>query len=176
MNDTTSRKNRNVSLPVTLHEALSAHPEENWSAVAAKAFEQRLGEIKQQQNRKEKKPDLMNTINRLRKSKAAHDGEQYTSGKTAGREWAQDVAEAPQLERLEEYNNDLGRSFRQPLHGENIARELASVIENDQGLSWNDVTNFWERSAGVETLPNGEYLGGFVDGAIGLWQEVKDEL
>jgi hypothetical protein len=69
----------------------------NWSAVACRAFEEKLAEIALKRGRK----TMDDVIQRLRASKVRGSDPVYWDAHAIGRRWAETTAEADQLERLE---------------------------------------------------------------------------
>jgi len=149
----------------------------NWSAVACAAFEQKLGQIAAQ---KEKKT-MDDVIQRLRASKSQSDSEHYETGHTDGQAWAKDTAEAEDLRRLDVYRSkhstvsDWYCAFEHEnaYPAQDIQRVIAPEQERDQ------LVDFWCVLSGsedvVDSMPH-EYFRGFVEGALSIWDEVKGQL
>src|SRR5690242_4321225 len=86
-----------ISVPNDLKARMDACGEPvNWSAVACRAFEEKLAEITRRRGAKSMKEVAM----RLRASKRRSETEVYNEGSEAGKDWAMHRAEADELERL----------------------------------------------------------------------------
>jgi hypothetical protein len=88
-------------------------------------------------------------VDRLRKSQKEYDESVFAAGKKAGEEWAKNGASAAELRRLESFPGISASGF------------------------WGDVSN-----DGDELLAAGEYefRRGFSEGALEVWEAVKDKL
>ena len=87
----------NVYVPEALSKRMKAvRGEINWSEVAQQAFEQKLGELAATKLI----PDMTDTIDRLRASRAKTTNNKTAAGREAGEAWAKSHAEYDQLERL----------------------------------------------------------------------------
>ena len=171
-----------ISVHPDIKDQMDAVQEEvNWSAVASRAFENQLAEIAA---RKEKK-DMKDIVTRLRASKRQAEDAQYKAGSEAGREWAGDTAEADDLQRLERWadhtrnDEDWDALFAQgnSRDGE-IAEHVVSAIWADEEPDYYSVKEFWEQALGDDTSAKDDpsFVKGFVEGALALWDEVKNQL
>ena len=88
---------RTITLTHVLNERLSEVKDVNWSAVAVTAFEAKLGELAMQKAEK----SMKDVADRLRKSLNENQDARFKEGFECGKEWAQDKAEAVELQRLE---------------------------------------------------------------------------
>ena len=108
----------------------------------------------------------------------------YKDGFEAGQEWAKQTAEVNELERLDLYrrsarSNEWDYFFDTE---ENSAYSggytLHLIIHPEQeGRAESDA--FWERVAGPDynvLSRDGDYVLGFAEGALAVWNEVKDQL
>jgi len=157
-----------ISLPPEVKEQMEAVGKlVNWSAVACRAFEDKLAEIAAQ---KEKK-DMHDIVTRLRASKRQSEDAHYKEGFKIGREWAGDTAEAEELQRLESFAEDRVQ-YRD--WDANLVVSAAWPDEDDRYA----VENFWEQALGDNTSAKDDpsFVKGFVEGALGLWHEVKKQL
>src|SRR5262249_7379637 len=97
-----------ITVPPDLKDRMDKVQEDlNWSAIACKAFEEKLAEIA---SRKVSKT-MSDVVQRLRTSKMRAEDEQYREGEKEGRHWAEHDAEADELTRLERYRDQLGRDW-----------------------------------------------------------------
>jgi hypothetical protein len=173
-----------ISIPLELKARMDAVVEDiNWSELACRAFEQKLAEITSTKGVK----DMKDVAIRLRASKHKLSGVRYKDGFRAGQRWAKDTADAEELERLEGVRNcrspgewaswwhiktrgGIGPCDRfihaiTPPHPEAGGREV--------------VGNFWEGHGGFdweERSFDGDFVQGFAEGALDIWDRVKDEL
>lgn len=151
----------------------------NWSAVASRAFEQEVARIIQKRGTK----TMDDVVTRLRASKRKAGGEQYEKGRQAGEAWAKDGAEADALARLEE--------FRDACEADRPAFEDYFEMEPNAPLDhagWiaaailapEDDQDTHEASAYAGELfgehRTNDFVRGFVDGALDVWDSVKDRL
>jgi hypothetical protein len=137
----------------------------NWSAIAARAFEGKLAEI----SARKEMSSMVDVVQRLRLSKQDHDSQVFREGFNLGSEWAKRDAGAAQLEHLEA-----------------IFAEPAPISCTDQLLvtwltpEYDEAPQlFWEDAIGDQNdsrLTNVRFLRGFVDGALAVWREVKQQL
>ena len=174
-----------VSIPRDLKRRMDKVAEDvNWSALACQAFQEKLAEIAA---RKEEKT-MDDVVERLRASKRKMDSEEYQHGYENGRAWANDTAEAAELERLESLEEGLKN---QPVYGwefffdsqahpnsaYSTAEDLYFALQpNDQEDRDRDAAkDFWESAAGDSELSD-SYVRGFAEGALQVWRQVKPQL
>src|SRR5262245_38612223 len=94
-----------VSIPADLRERIEAVREPvNWSAVAAGAFEAKLGELAARKGKK----TMKDVVQRLRASARKSENLDYQAGEQSGRDWAANTAEVAQLKRLERARDQAG--------------------------------------------------------------------
>jgi hypothetical protein len=168
----------NISIPADLKQRMDAvKVRVNWSGIAAHAFRVHLYNLAV---KKGKKTNMKTVIERLKISKQASDSASLNEGERDGREWAERKAEAKQLERLEAaYNATGGWWFQGGSTSAYAAAELFYfIIEPDDDGDRSAANDFWTRWFHEErpALPDDEYVNGFADGALDLWQGVKDQL
>jgi hypothetical protein len=167
-----------ITIPPDLKARMEAVEEPmNWSAIACTAFEQKLAEITKRRGAK----DMKEVIDRLRASKQKHENEQYNGGHEAGQEWARNEAEAGELIRLEKFHDacgpsDWGRFFwTSDRDAYGAAENLVFRIWPDDDRDRDAASNFWE-SQGHEEYPDDEFVRGFAEGALEIWDQVKNQL
>jgi hypothetical protein len=155
----------------------------NWSGLAAEAFERKLAEIET----KKENPLMAEVIERLRVSKRESETQEFQTGWDQGKEWAEKHAEFPELERLANWRNDphvdqRGR-YELTSPGRNAfgpAEHLAFTLQpEDQSRS--GAQDFWNRAVkddaeSRENITKPEFLRGFVEGALDVWDKAKDQL
>jgi hypothetical protein len=164
-----------ITVPVGLKARMDAVEEEvNWSAVAAQAFEQRLAQIIQQKG----PTNVDDVVKRLRASKKRVANWQYQQGLKKGAEWARRQADVDELERLK---REFGRGWDQPFldsaGGDTVAFFVAFNIVGDDEAEGHEamVREYGERIFGSEH-PACEYVKGFVEGAVKVWQSVEERV
>ena len=169
----------NVYLPGDLRERMDAATDEfdiNWSQVAATAFELKLAGIAGRKT----KLDMTDTIRRLRASKLQSEEDIYQRGHEAGQDWARRLAEWAELERLAKLGHDWFAP--QGVVGEDafgVSGNLLMHMNPDEYLGNRGAQEmFWQEATGddEEPYPDRDFVHGFVDGAVEVYEQVKDEL
>lgn len=166
-----------ISIPQDLKRRMDkAGPDVNWSAIAAAAFEAKLAEIAA----KKVKKNMDDVIQRLRASNQENEAQSYKEGFKAGQEWAKDYAEAADLKKLSK--------FREPLSSHEWELQFVNddynppVSDRFIKIVWPDAdedAEFWAGAIGedfVYQADDGEFVHGFADGALNVWDEVKARL
>ena len=148
----------------------------NWSGLASEAFERKLAEIES----KKENPIMSDVIERLRTSKRQAESEDYQHGWNLGQEWAEKYASAPELIRLEKWSSEPIYAVDEMCNAFTADELLAfSIHPEDQTRSGAKV--FWECAIGPDELSQEklslpEFLRGFVEGAIDVWDKVKNQI
>jgi hypothetical protein len=141
----------------------------NWSAVAQRAFREA---VLTQAMRKEPH-DMTNVVERLRASKAKVEARDLEYGKDEGATWAREGAEYDELERI--------AKFRDAHDADANIEVLRQLIDPDGEAD----PDYWRIVFGediyrqVEQLgqePTGAFCQGFVEGAYGVFNEVRHQL
>lgn len=171
-----------ISVPRPLKEQMETVTESvNWSALACRAFEAKLAEIAAKKERK----DMDDVVTRLRASKHRVEDEHYHEGEKAGREWAEAYAEADELANLERWQARLGHDFDVIFSDDLTWRSAYSSAELVAFAAWPEKDEdrsaaemFWEEALGddAKLADDAQFVKGFVQGAIELWDQVKDKL
>jgi hypothetical protein len=148
----------------------------NWSAVACQAFEATLDDLDARKPDARKSGDLDATIERLRGSKPEADGARRRAGVAAGENWARHKAEAAQLKRLERLRARLGdwNAYFIETDVYSVAEHVGFVILDARDLE--AAASFWKGAAQKSTGLHAEFVQGFVEGALGIWDAVKSRL
>jgi hypothetical protein len=158
----------------------------NWSAVACRAFEQVLADIIKRKGAR----DMKDTIQRLKASKHKVNETRLKEGFDAGQRWAQNSAEADELERLSGFYESCHRDswgweglFDLPecASAYSAAERIAFVIlggehDGDRGAAsdfWEEAVD-WEEAVERKDHPANEFVRGFAEGALEVWDQVKD--
>lgn len=168
-----------ISVPRDLKRRMDESGEDiNWSALACKAFQEKLAEIAAR--KESKNPD--DVIERLRASKERSDSGAYREGFAAGQAWASNTAEAIELERVDKLHQRLSEAdwkwwFASDDNNTYSPAELFVFIvrpENEQDRAYAE--SFW-RELGRDYLQiEDEWMRGFAEGALEVWKEVKSKL
>src|SRR5262249_39839490 len=163
-----------ISVPQDLKERMDAVTEPvNWSALACRAFEEKLGEIAAKKARK----TMDDVIQRLRASKQSGDDGSYNEGEEEGRRWALGKAEAKELERLHRFQQRYGRGWDGFFIEEQnsawsvsdwLAFEILPAEKNEDRQAAED---FWDgvlghHDAAEDKLADGDWLPRFPAGAL----------
>ena len=123
---------------------------------------------------------MCDVIQRLRASKIEEDSAMTNEGRKAGYAWAKNHASAVQLRRLQE----LFDSSDQPetlfvTQGTSAycgAETLAFSVEPETEGDRTAARDFWEPILDGRELPEDRFVQGFAEGALALWNEVRDQL
>ncbi len=108
-------------------------------------------------------------VDRLKASQAEAGRREYRRGLLLGQNWACQTAEAPELERLADLVQDV-RSGRWQIMEMKTSEEIADIATGE-GMTFDE---FWEPAAGErEPVESAEFLRGFVEGAVQVWEEAK---
>lgn len=172
-----------ISISAELKARMDAVTEQvNWSAVAARAFEARLREIEARSKRSMSRNEV---IRRMKAVKEVAGSEEREEGKAAGRIWAEGIATPKQLQRLQALAEDprgiegtivlfYNSTRRNPAWG------LYQCLQGQhRDFDRAEVEEFWESALGIEDkdrIEDEDFACGFVEGALEIWQDVKDEL
>jgi hypothetical protein len=148
----------------------------NWSAVAVQAFESKLAEIVTKRGVK----NMREVIARLKASKSKASSKLKTAGRDAGNEWAKERAEVEELRKLEDMTDDdwnWGAFLRPPADeayspGERLVFALRPGDDGDRQA----VDRFFRGYADEPAYHEPDFIEGFAEGAMELWDAVKDQL
>lgn len=152
----------NVYLPDELRAEMDAVGN-SWSQVARRAFE---AEVARRKIRKGL-GDMSDVVERLRKSKERHERWNEDEGKSAGAEWAKTRAEYSQLLALESADE---RSWADECG--DLCVQLFRVVGDPDYEDFRD----WAGGLFGAEQPNNAFIRGFVEGALEVFDEVKDQL
>jgi hypothetical protein len=166
-----------ISISLDLKKRMDAVGESvNWSAVAARAFEDKLAEIA---NRRKKTAEE-EVLERLRSSIRRYKNEDYKRGDEAGRSWAKQHAEVQELENLASFHPKTQMHFwswgpEDRDDADSAARQVLAAMRPEGRSDRQASKAFWQEVLGKEH-PQGALLEGFVEGVLAFWNEVKDKL
>lgn len=174
----TGRIQKQISIPADLHRRLEEYPNENWSAVARQAFELRLGEFAKLKESK----SMVDVLSRLRASKLTSDTMVYRDGFARGIAWAKDKAEVYELVHLDQLRLECGPDWIDWFnHGipAPASTRLWAVIDSFENPARGLLVakNFFGE-LGINDLMQNEsqMIRGFAEGALSVWDSVKDKL
>ena len=140
-----------LDLPEELVQRMKMAGDEDWSAIASRAFETHLT---RSAIRRHEGGALGATVDRLRAGKAKHDQGQTTASYDHGYAWARDRAEFRDLRAMVNAPDYLS---------------AADVVRRTKGFSQRD-------EFGDSAYPSDEIWEAFVDGATALYHEVAGDL
>jgi len=169
-----------ITIPASLKARMDEIGEEvNWSAVAARAFEQKLAEIITMRGVK----DMNDVVARLKASRARNDDGAMKRGRQAGESWARHRAEYEELERLDVWTSStdgwVDELTPDEFGGSSPYHFLVKTIRGED-CSDPEVHEFWNSATGQEPrsgdLDRPSFFEGFVDGALAVWEQVKDQV
>jgi len=171
---------RTVSLPPDLNARMAKCDGVNWSAVAVRAFEQELGRLAAEKEVK----NMDDVIARLRASKNDRSDEAYQAGHSLGESWAKqdaDVLELRRLEKLWRDTEDWPGFFEVDSGSAYGADEFLAFQITGADRDRDAASGFWEVAFGdgerhEDELSEPTWLRGFADGALSVWNTVKDHI
>lgn len=178
----------NITVPAALKKRMDGVKERvNWSAIASRAFETEIDRI-----HKQREIEGMNEIaKRLRETKREAEAKKdamYAEGFEAGKDWAANRAKAIELENMyDNYINKLGGKFDETNECNRVRWDtdnipvfmlyvLAGGAEVCEYGDFTDRTGIWRD---VEEHELKDYIReaiGFAEGAMAVWEEVKDQI
>ena len=171
------RQQKMVSVPAGVYELMANYPDVNWSEVACRAFEVKLGELSSMKVEK----NMKDVVARLRASKIAADSEGYQAGFSKGEKWASEDAEVHELRRLEklkatvQYWDDWFE-----INGTNAYAShelLYSEIAGYERPDRSEAAEFFDYvGANEEDMYDPAYVRGFAEGALSVWDDVKEQI
>lgn len=182
MGDTQGVTRMTVSVPKDVRSRMEAVKESvNWSAVATQAFEAKLLELTSKRETK----TMDELVARLKAADELESNEAYQEGFAAGEQWAQAPGRSSrQLSRLADYiqnNNEGGEWFDVEYPGwmapYGAAENFVMAVLKKRDMDHRDVEDFWENALGddAERANESDYLRGFGEGAVSIWDKIADQ-
>jgi ABC-type Zn2+ transport system substrate-binding protein/surface adhesin len=169
----------NISLPRSVKEAMEGVEGVNWSAVAVRAFQDKLAEIAA----KKEKKSMTDVIQRLRVSRRRSDEARWQEGELRGRDWAMHDADAESLARLEELHDrteghDWHWWFRPEVSSHAPYERLMHVIDPGTKEDRQAARERWQQIVGEDEFRtiDPDFVQAFAESALAVWKEVKDQL
>ena len=175
-----------ISIPDALKARMDAITESvNWSQVAAVAFELHLGKIATARKEKDKSA----LVSRLRASKITRGDKDYADGFRSGGHWAEDEASYAHLDNMskiyETRKQDFDFDSDSPITAKGVAQMTSVTDYGDWLPRYEIITAFWEKGVfnmtplgpyEKEAIANRNWLRGFVEGAVSVFESVKEDL
>ncbi len=164
-----------ISLRDDLKARMDAAGDQNWSAVAQRAFTEEIQRLEWRRKQIEE-ISMEDVAERLRESKSAAMEKHHDDGFAEGVVWAKRAADYAELETVAEWDAGDWEEADEEALAWDFAREL---IGEDNFGGRNDVNDFWERidaDRWRRDTPSNGYVAGFAEGAVSVWEEVKDNI
>ena len=127
--------------------------------------------------------EMSAVVNRLRESARTESEMQKQKGRLAGRVWAMLWAEAAELKRLDKLRQDVGGDwetwFIDNEYGSYCVSErfyLSVFGDEKDEVDRNDAKPFWRDHGANDDHPGTDFVRDFADGALAVWDEVKDQI
>jgi hypothetical protein len=155
------------TIPMDLKERMATVREDiSWSALACQSFENKLAEIAAS-----KEKNMVEVIERIRKSKAAFENVSLREGGKLGQRWATKYAEYNEfgwLEGLPDKVPELVKNwnFAEFAHNLDPAGSTVYKVQREFDVAEQDLGQ----------IDFSAFVRGFVQGALGVWNAVKDKL
>jgi hypothetical protein len=124
---------------------------------------------------------MKDVINRLRASNAKFVSEEYESGYGPGERWARNSAEVAEFKQLEDWRSVAGGEWDESFSDEDgsaysVAEHFVFKVRPDDDGDRTAARDFWkEQDFEIEDC-NAEFVRGFAEGALRVWDKVKDEI
>jgi hypothetical protein len=163
-----ARETKTISIQPDLNAKLAKFPNENWSAIACRAFEIRLAEIEQMNTTSTQEDQA---IWRIRASKMRAVDQLYRNGEAEGISFVLRHANYLQLERLvKSHERDM-----LDLESEDCSfAALAHVMSGGDG-SESETESLLRQKIG-DDIDEPKWLEGFVDGAVRKYEEIGSRI
>lgn len=156
---------------------------ENWSKVAAAAFEKRLADLID----RKKVDDMTAAIQRLRASRNEYKEAINMDSFRVGKRWAAEAASFVQLKRLSELSSRLDGvspiawiDFFDDSNESNPAPAVtfACEVEGLGEIDWDAARDFWANVIELQggRLPDSDFVHGFAEGALEFYDAISDKL
>jgi hypothetical protein len=161
-----------ITIPPDLKERMDAVKEEvNWSALAARAFEEKLIEIAS----RKAEQSVNDVIRRLRASKCRSEDERFKEGEKAGREWAKTKAEYEELDNVGDWDWDsfIGDG------GPHVPFRVYYTMHPERSKEPEPAEAFWTGVLGERFLlftSDAKFMKGFMKGVAEVWRAVEGKV
>ncbi len=171
----------NITLPPDLKREVDSPPggkSVNWSALAADAFRHKLAQLRAEHYGGE---GMNEVIERMRAAEQVEGDEVYQQGQAAAEKWVNRHATPKPLRRLQKSVAvyDDAESYVVLLATEGNAGPAAGICRDlfDDG----ECGDFWGNVIGLgdewsELADNTRFAHGFVEKAVGMWEQIESKL
>lgn len=119
---------------------------------------------------------MEDVIARMKAAKELRGNESRTIGVEKGKEWMMKECNPHQAEKLERIHRNEGFIFTDEGGGIEV---LAKIIldDEDADIRDSDVTSYLaEQGIGEDEIEDQAFLDGFVEGALDIWGEIKNQI
>lgn len=140
----------------------------SWSAVAQRAFSVELDFVESVKEIK----TMSDVIERLRTSKQRFAQNELSRAREAGVEWAKKRAQFNELRQIARFDT-VGLDM---LSGEEAAAYVVNFVIGGDHFDESDLAYFFGIDEDALDSITPEYVEGFVEGAVAVWEEVEDEI
>ncbi len=167
-----------IYVPDELKTRMDGEKGVSWSPIACRAFEAKLAESITKRGTR----NMQDVVARLRNSRTQRQNDETVAGRAAGQDWAKQRAEAHELERLEKlvYPSEGWEVLLidTPNQAFSTAEIVFFAIFPDANGDRRAAECFWTDESGFEDYRSvtTDFVRGFGEGAIELWDSVKDQL
>lgn len=173
-----------ITIPAAIKKKMDTVKEPvNWSAIASHAFERKLEEIVS----RKAEENMSEVVKRLRASKRNSDSNLTGGGREIGKSWASENAEYYQLKNLAAAFPSDGygpvgwvATFRSE-DAFSPGERLAGIIEGRDDMDRREMRDFWQSQPFdgelIEQIVYDRNVTiGFVEGALEVWEQVRDQV
>jgi len=141
----------------------------NWSEVAQRAFEQKLGELAATKTN----PTMDDVIDRLRASKGSADATASAEGKADGIRYARMKAQFDELKRLAGFRDQ--PDFQRVDWDGTLMRAVSRTASGDENQTAREIRDFWAEITDQQEVTD-EYCESFLEGVEEVWEAVRNKL
>lgn len=169
------RKVKSISIPPELSTRLEAFPEENWSAVAAEAFERRVTTLERMSSGDEEE----RAVARLQASKRASTARRNDEGSEAGIRYVLETASYPELEGLREWARRYREAEKAAITEDSMDRlpprpnsflDVATILTGPGPRAKQLDAQLRERFG--DDIDSSEWISAFINGALTKFQKL----
>ncbi|GMR20204.1 MAG: hypothetical protein BMS9Abin36_0799 [Gammaproteobacteria bacterium] len=173
-----------IYVPDNVKERMDEWEDVNWSQTAVQAFEIKMGELAQ--TLKEK--TMEQVIDRLRASKLKSGNEEYQTGYKNGMEWAKGYAETVHLDMLGDLSEGINdweewcesSKYTAYSPSEHLISNIVTEIDYDREMAKDQWTSILGEPENYplewKIIDKPDFLRGFTDGALAIYEKVIDQL
>ena len=152
-----------ISLPDNLKARMDEAGDQNWSALAQRAFDDEIQRLEWRRKQLEE-INMDEVVERLRESKSSWLKRGREIGFEEGVSWAKAQATYAELKTVAEFDLDPD--------GTGLGFALASqLFGGPDEAEWYQVEDWWDKN-----IPDDARVIGFQEGAASIWEQVKDSI